>query len=113
MWTKDLQNISNEILSKVDKCQDNVKFLVSSLESSMQKKSSSDGKHGGVLDTCQSYGEVLIEIKRVIENHSQSFFPKMNGFLPPQFYVDTTIIRTINSKNKSKDIDRLIPEHEN
>ena len=111
--TKDLQNIFNDILSKVDRCQDNVKFLVSSLAISMQKVSDSDGKHGGILESChQSDGEVLKEMKRVIDNHSQSFLPKKNEFLPSHSDVDTTIVRPSHSQQKRKNFNRLMPVHE-
>ena len=81
--TRDLQTIFNDIMSKFDKCQDNVKHLVSSLAISMQQVSATDGKQGGILETSpQTNCEVMQEMKRLIQTHRQSFLAKKNAFLP-------------------------------
>ena len=62
--TRDLQTVFNDIMSKFDKCQDNVKYLVSLLAILMQQVSATDGKQGGILETSpQTNCEVMQEMK--------------------------------------------------
>ena len=111
--TRDLQTVFNDILSKFDKCQDNVKYLVSSLAISMQQVSATDGKKGGILETStKSDCEVMQEMKRVIQNHSQSFLAKTNAFLPAESNVDSIVNRSSNFLRRRKTTKRLMPVHE-
>ena len=111
--TRDLQTVFNDIMSKFDKCQDNVKYLVSLLAILMQQVSATDGKQGGILETSpQTNCEVMQEMKRVIKNHRHSFLAKKNAFLPAESNMDSVVIRSSNVWHKRKTSKRLMPVHE-
>ena len=104
---KDLQRLFDDILSKYDKCNDDVKYSVGSLAVSMKEMTVTDGKSRGILDVGASV-DIMSKMSSIIDRHKSSFLPKSNAFVA----VGTNMLKPSATQIRKESKHRLRPNRE-